>query len=132
MTTSNRQPSEALLALASKLFDLARQGDTETLEAYMAAGAPADLTNDKGDSLLMLAAYHGHAATVQSLLDHGADPNRINDRGQSPLAGAIFKNEVDVVRALVNHGADPAYGKPSALDTARMFGREELLTKVSH
>lgn len=133
MTTSGRpQPSEALLALAAKLFDLARQGNTEALIAYLSAGAPADLTNDKGDSLVMLAAYHGHAETVQALLDHGADPNRINDRGQSPLAGAIFKNAVDVVRVLVDHGADPSFGNPSALETARMFGKTDLLARVSH
>lgn len=132
MTTSDHQPSEALLALASKLFDLARQGDTETLSAYLDAGAPADLTNDKGDSLVMLAAYHGHASTVKTLVDHGGDPNRINDRGQSPLAGAVFKNAPDVVKVLLEAGGDPSLGHPSALDTARMFARTEMLNRVSH
>jgi ankyrin repeat protein len=128
MPTSNRrQPSDALLALAAKLFDLARQGETDTLAAYLDAGAPADLTNDKGDSLVMLAAYHGHAATVQTLLSHGADPNRVNDRGQSPLAGAVFKGSGDVVRILLGAGADPSFGQPNALETARMFGKTDLL-----
>src|SRR5699024_9900387 len=45
---------------------------------------PQNLTNDSGDTLLMLAAYHGHADTVRALLTRGADPNRLNDRGQSP------------------------------------------------
>jgi len=132
MTSSSHQPSDALLALASKLFDLARQGDTATLTAYLDAGAPADLTNDKGDSLVMLAAYHGHASTVKALLDHGGDPNRINDRGQSPLAGAVFKNAADVVRVLLDAGADPTFGHPSALETARMFARTEMLNTTSH
>ena len=128
MTNPDRRPpSDAVLALASKLFDLARQGDGDTLKAYLDAGAPADLTNDKGDSLVMLAAYHGHAATVAALLSRGADPNRINDRGQSPLAGAVFKGSADVVRLLLEAGADPSFGKPSALETARMFGKTDLL-----
>ncbi|MFD3451388.1 ankyrin repeat domain-containing protein [Streptomyces sp. NPDC058691] len=116
-----------VLQLAAKVFDLAREGGTETLVAYVDAGVPANLTNDRGDTLVMLAAYHGHAATVAALLRHGADPDRPNDRGQTPLAGAVFKGEDEVVRALIDAGADPAAGTPSAIDTARMFGKTELL-----
>lgn len=116
-----------VLQLAAKVFDLARQGGTETLVAYVDAGVPANLTNDRGDTLVMLAAYHGHAATVAALLRHGADPDRPNDRGQTPLAGAVFKGEDEVVRALLDAGADPAAGTPSAIDTARMFGKTDLL-----
>ena len=106
---------------------MARTGDTATLEAYLAAGVPANLSNDRGDSLIMLAAYHGHADTVAALLARGADPNRRNDRGQTPLAGAAFKGEDEVVRALLDGGADPLAGQPSAVDTARMFGRTDYL-----
>ncbi|HZG02168.1 MAG TPA: ankyrin repeat domain-containing protein [Streptomyces sp.] len=116
-----------VLQLAAKVFDLARDGDTDTLAAYVDAGVPVNLTNDKGDSLLMLAAYYGRTATVRALLERGADPNRINDRGQSPLAGAVFKDEEEMVRLLLEAGADPSAGRPSAIDTARMFGRDGLL-----
>jgi ankyrin repeat protein len=116
-----------LVAFATKVFGLARAGAADELAAYLDSGVPVNLTNDKGDSLLMLAAYHGHAATVRALLARGADPDRANDRGQAPLAGAVFKNEPDVVRALLEAGADPGVGRPSAVDTARMFGNEEFL-----
>ncbi|MFJ4848146.1 MULTISPECIES: ankyrin repeat domain-containing protein [unclassified Streptomyces] len=116
-----------VLQLAAKVFDLARQGGTETLVAYVDAGVPANLTNDRGDTLVMLAAYHGHADTVAALLRHGADPDRPNDRGQTPLAGAVFKGEDEVIRALLDAGADPAAGTPSAIDTARMFAKNDLL-----
>ncbi|MCF3123892.1 MULTISPECIES: ankyrin repeat domain-containing protein [Streptomyces] len=123
--------SEALdpevVELATKIFDLARQGDTAALVAYVDAGVPANLTNDSGDSLVMLAAYHGHAEAVRALVARGADTNSANDRGQTPLAGAVFKGEDAVVRALLEGGADPAAGMPSAIDTARMFGKVELL-----
>lgn len=120
-------PDPEVIELASKVFDLARTGDAETLAAYLDAGVPANLTNDRGDSLVMLAAYHGHADAVTALLARGADADRANDRGQTPLAGAVFKGEDAVVRALLTGGANPEAGTPSAVDTARMFGKAELL-----
>ncbi|KAF2685984.1 ankyrin [Lentithecium fluviatile CBS 122367] len=79
------------LDLAAKLFDLARAGSTATLSQYLAAGVPKNFTNASGDTLLMLAAYHGNAETTKMLLDAGADPNVLNGRGQSVIAGAVFK-----------------------------------------
>ncbi|MET7703873.1 ankyrin repeat domain-containing protein [Streptomyces sp. NPDC005485] len=120
-------PDPEVVELATKIFDLARRGENEALVAYVDAGVPANLTNDRGDSLVMLAAYHGHAEAVRALLERGAEADRINDRGQTPLAGAVFKGEEAVIRALLEAGADPAAGTPSAADTARMFGKTELL-----
>ncbi|WP_030677822.1 ankyrin repeat domain-containing protein [Streptomyces cellulosae] len=120
-------PDPEVVELATKIFDLARRGQTEELVAYVDAGVPANLTNDRGDSLVMLAAYHGHADAVRALLARGAEADRINDRGQTPLAGAVFKGEEEVIKALLEAGADPASGTPSAVDTARMFGKTQLL-----
>ncbi|MFE6102809.1 ankyrin repeat domain-containing protein [Streptomyces laurentii] len=120
-------PDPEVVELASRVFDLARVGDATTLAACLDAGVPADLTNDRGDSLVMRAAYHGRAEAVAVLLARGADADRANDRGQTPLAGAVFKGEDAVVRALLAGGANPESGTPSALDTARMFGKIELL-----
>ncbi|MGW1161825.1 ankyrin repeat domain-containing protein [Streptomyces sp. NPDC002513] len=120
-------PDPEVVELATKIFDLARRGETEALAAYVDAGVPANLTNDRGDSLVMLAAYHGHADAVRALLARGAEADRVNDRGQTPLAGAVFKGETEVIRALLDGGADPAAGTPSAVDTARMFGKNDLL-----
>jgi ankyrin repeat protein len=117
-----------LVEFATKLFGFARTGQTDTLTAYVDAGVPADLTNDSGDTLLMLAAYHGHPETVRALLDRGADAGRPNDRGQTPLAGAVFKKEPEVVRALLDAGADPHAGTPSAVEAARMFGHDDFLS----
>ncbi|WPG98287.1 putative ankyrin repeat protein [Acrodontium crateriforme] len=123
-------PSElppAAVELASKLFDFARAGKSSELEQYLEAGIPVNLTNHKGDTLLMLAAYHGHLETVTLLLDKGADVNGLNDRGQSVIAGAVFKGYDDVVRVLVDRGADVRVGQPSAVETAKMFKRDECM-----
>ena len=120
-------PDDETLALAHTLFDAAREGNSALLGGYLAAGAPATLTNAAGDSLLMLAAYHGHADTVRLVLAHGGDANTANDRGQTPLAGAVFKGYPDVVRLLVEAGADPDAGNPSARAAAQMFARTDIL-----
>lgn len=121
MTQPAPEPSEAEQELAGRLFDFARTG-SEQLLAYVDAGVPVNLRNDSGDSLLMLAAYHGHARLVRGLLQREADPDALNDRGQSPLAGAVFKGETDVIAALTDGGADPDAGHPSAREAAAMFG----------
>jgi uncharacterized protein len=114
-------------APTEKLFDLARDGDTAALAQYLDAGTPATVTNEAGDSLVMLAAYYGQAETVELLLARGADPNQENFKGQTPLAGAVFKGKAEIVQALLAAGADPTAGFPSAIDAARMFGKTDLL-----
>lgn len=116
-----------MLELAERLFDAARSGDTGMLRTYLDAGIPATLTNAAGDSLLMLAAYHGHADLAGLLIERGAEVNTLNDRGQSPLAGAVFKGYPEVLRVLVAAGADPDSGNPSARAAAQYFQRPELL-----
>lgn len=120
-------PDLQLVSLAHACFDFARAGDTERLRAYVEQGVPVNLTDATGNTLLMLAAYHGHAEAVGALVALGADPDRTNDRGQSPLARAIVKGEDDVVRVLLSAGADPDVGTPSAREIAEMFDRAELL-----
>ncbi len=121
----------AVVELATRLFNMARTGQATQLAAYLDAGVSPNLSNQRGDTLVMLAAYHGHADAVRALLARGADADRLNDRGQTPLAGAVFKDEEDVIRALLEGGADPEAGHPSALDTARMFGRDDLVALLS-
>ncbi|EHY87308.1 ankyrin repeat domain-containing protein [Saccharomonospora azurea] len=109
-------------------MDLAREGDTTQLLEFLDHGLPVDVTDPSGNTLLMLAAYHGHAPTVRALLDRGADPDRRNARDQSPIAGALFKGEDEVVAVLREAGADLDAGTPTARAAAVMFGREHLLS----
>jgi uncharacterized protein len=127
------QPSNAAgldaetLAFAHRMFDLAHDGQDAQLAAYIDAGLPVNLTNDKGDTLLILAAYHGHPATVAALLARGADPGRLNDRGQTALTAATFRRCAEAVSALLDAGADPAQGPQSALATAGFFDLPDML-----
>ncbi|KAI4192341.1 MAG: hypothetical protein LQ348_003194 [Seirophora lacunosa] len=148
-TDPSTLPQEAI-DLATRFFNAARTGDLPIFEQSIPAGLPANLTNDKGDTLLMLASYHTHPELVSYLLARGADPNTLNERGQSPLAGAVFQaagapgghgaasapgsavnedrsrdeweNEADrVVQMLLDAGADVDKGRPSARESVEMF-----------
>ncbi|KFX92411.1 hypothetical protein V495_04995 [Pseudogymnoascus sp. VKM F-4514 (FW-929)] len=116
--------SPEAIAFAARMYDAARAGQLDVFEQALPAGLPANMTNEKGDSLLMLAAYHGHSELVKLLISHGANPNALNDRGQSPLAGAVFKNETEVVKALLEGGADPDHGAPSAMEAIVLFKKD--------
>jgi ankyrin repeat protein len=120
------QLDEETLAFAHRMFDLARSGSTEALGAQVDAGLPVNLTNDKGDTLLILAAYHAHPDTVAALVQRGADVTRANDRGQTALAAGVFRQSREIVTTLLAAGADPAGGNPSAIETAVFFDLPEM------
>ncbi|MEX5271239.1 ankyrin repeat domain-containing protein [Kocuria sabuli] len=135
MTENPQQPqdqpapqlTEEEMAYVVSLFDMAREGRTEELLPAVQAGVPVNLTNGKGDTLLILAAYHQQEDTVAALLGAGADPDRVNDNGQTALMSAIFRGNEAVVRALLEAGASQTAGAHSAADFARVFERTDLL-----
>lgn len=118
------------LAFAARVFQYARMVHAEELAELFGQGLPANLRNDKGDSLLMLAAYNGQAAAARAILEAGGDPELANDRGQTPLAGAAFKGDAEIVRLLLEHGAQvdgAGDGSRTALMVAAMFDRTEIV-----
>lgn len=125
-TPDRVQAGADAIEFAHRMFDLARSGD-ERLLAYLDQGVPAALTDAAGNTLVMLAAYHGHAQLVAGLAERGVDVDAANDRGQTPLAGAVFKADPDVIRSLMRAGANPDLGTPSARESAVFFGKTELV-----
>jgi len=120
----NDEQARRVLELA---MDLAREGRTAELAEFLDHGLQVDVADPGGNTLLMLAAYHGQDETLGMLLERGADPNIRNGRDQSPVAGALFKGEDSVVARLVAAGADLDAGTPTAREAAAMFGRTSLL-----
>ena len=121
---------DATLDFASQVFDLARAGDAAMLAQLLDKGLPPNLRNQKGDSLLMLASYHGHLEAVRVLLTHKADPDLRNENGQTPIAGAAFKGNLPMIELLLAHGADVEGASPdgrTALMIAAMFNRTEIV-----
>ena len=122
-----QQLSEESMELAAQLFDVARDGDTATLKAYLDQGLKRNLRNGGGDTFLTLAAYYKHPETVRMLIGAGVDVAAVNDRGQDALGCATFRRDEESMRALLAAGADPDGGSPSAREVARTFGLEDML-----
>lgn len=117
-------------ALVLELFQLVRAGDTARLSRLLAMGLVPNLRDGKGDSLLMLACYHGHAELAGMLLRHGADTGLANDRGQTPLAAAAFRGDEAIARLLLESGATADARMPggrTALMLAAMFDRTAIV-----
>ena len=117
------EPTDEMIQIALELFDAARAGETDRVLAYVDAGVPVDLTDHQGNTLLMLAAYHGHAALVDGLAERGANVDCANDRDQVALAGALFKGYDDVVTTLLRRSASLDVGTPTPRDAAATFER---------
>src|SRR5258708_27134739 len=77
-------------------LNFARNGEANHLAAMLNAGLPVNLSDVKGNSLLMLASYNGEVETTRMLLEHGADADRRNDRGPTPLRGAAFHGHEEI------------------------------------
>lgn len=119
-----------IIAFAQRIFQYSRAGFAQELAEMLEQGLPPNLRNDKGDSLLMLACYHGHHDAAQVLLDHGGDPELVNDSGQTPLAGAAFRGNPAIVRLLLQYGADVNHCGPDGrtpLIIAAMFNRTGIV-----
>lgn len=123
---------EETLAAVVACFDVVRSGDSQKLDELLANGLPPNLTNDSGDTLLILAAYHAHPQCVRLLLEAGADHGRVNDRGQTALGCAVFRRDSEVVRQLLAAGADPQGGSPSAVAVANQFQLHDMKQLMEH
>lgn len=118
--------TEDELDLLRQSFEWARTGDLTQLATLLTMGVPSNLTNERGDSLLILAAYHCHEDVVRLLLDHGADVQRYNDNGQTALGAAVFRRAEPIVAMLLNAGADPDVGPRSAREVAEFFDLSDM------
>ncbi|RXJ96698.1 hypothetical protein CRU94_00865 [Arcobacter sp. AHV-9/2010] len=111
-------------------LDFARVGKTQDLKAMIEAGMSVNLSDHKGNTLLMLASYNGNFETTSMLVDLKADIDRKNDKGQTPLAGVCFKGYFDIVKILVEAGAN--INENNGLGTtplifASMFGHTQIV-----
>lgn len=111
-------------------FNCARYGKTEDLRVMLNTGMSVDLCDNKGNTLLMLAAYNGNFETTKLLIDYGANIDKKNFKGQTPLGGVCFKGDKKIAELLVKKGANIYKNngfKTTPLMFAAIFGNYEIV-----
>ncbi|MCC7386607.1 MAG: ankyrin repeat domain-containing protein [Deltaproteobacteria bacterium] len=122
----NDEEAQRLLQAA---FDAARAGDSSQIGRLLDQGVPVNAQNERGDTMLMLASYHGHLAATELLLARGGDPMLRNASGQNPLAGAAFKGHLEIIRRLATQASVDEAGPDgkTALMFAAMFNKVDVV-----
>lgn len=110
------------------LHNAAKRGDIATLDEALAAGAPIDQPNEKGDSPLMLAIYKRNVAAALHILKSSANINFKNEKnGTTPLFATViwdYPEMTEFRQQLLEAGADP--------NTVSSNGLTPLMRSVWH
>lgn len=81
-------------------------GDTAKVTEGLNQGIEVNVTDEHGQTALMLAADQGHVDTVKLLLQHRASLDLQNKLGGTALMLASFNGHLEVVTELLKAGAD--------------------------
>ncbi|MGB7065806.1 MAG: ankyrin repeat domain-containing protein, partial [Syntrophobacteria bacterium] len=85
----------------------AAEGDTQTVEYFLQARMDPNVTDEKGNTALIVAAKDGQLEIVEMLLDKGADiEGRDAKFGGTPLIWAAIRGQTETVKLLLGKGAD--------------------------
>ena len=95
--------------ICQQLVDAATRGDTDMVMSLLNPVTdppslphhPTQRINDRGKTLLQLAAKHGHVALVTSLIDQGANADDIDEA----LLQAVIEKQVTTSQLLLDKGA---------------------------
>jgi ankyrin repeat protein len=124
-------PEDQRSTFIEGVFDLARTGRTAELREMIESGVPIDVSNARGDTLLIVAAYAQQPEAVSALLALGAPKDAVNQMGQTAISCVVFRNDPAILDLLLEAGADPDAGAHTALAIAQQFGITDMVELLS-
>lgn len=91
---------------AKSIFDIARKGSLEEIEAFLKTNPNAiDALNNNGFTPLILACYSGNNKVATHLIEKGCDVNYKSEMGTALMA-AVVRGNPEMVTILLNNNAD--------------------------
>ena len=136
-TRPARPPAGGLTALVFA----SRQGDIESVQVLLDAGADVNQTTEYGWTPLLAAVQNRYYGLARLLLERGADPNIANRGGWTPLYIATDNRNIEggdyptrrpdldhleLIAALLARGADPDARMASSTETRTIFTHQWL------
>lgn len=106
--------------------------DAKEVVAQLARGADANMSDEEGNTLLILAAREGSPDAAEVLLKAGAKPHLVNAYGDTALHAAAYGGQERIVNALLDRGA-PVGANPlgwTPLMYAAYGGHGKVLRKL--
>lgn len=126
--------AETEAKLTEVMIQAAREDDIVTINEYLKEGFTPNIRSTRGDTLLIVAAYHDSTQTVDRLLTHPEiDLEARNRMGLTAIAAAAFKGHKRPLQALLNHGANvnAANGtNQTAIMFAALAGKTECVSML--
>ena len=89
-----------------EIHEAIRKNDIKRVKRLINQGVYVNTSNEKGSSLLHLAARFGHPNIVLALTEQGADVNATNYSGETPLHLAAWYGHLNTALTLIEQGAD--------------------------
>lgn len=82
-------------------FDAAITGDVVLIKKYLKKGISIDVTDEDGDTALIIASSYGYLNVVDLLIKKGANVNFQNDKGRTAVMTASSKGEIATLDLLI-------------------------------
>ncbi len=135
------RPARPLTGGLTALVFAARQGDVESAQVLLDAGADVNRTTEYGWTPLLAAVHNRHYRLAMRFLARGADPNIANGGGWTPLYLATDNRNIEagdyptrrpdldhleLIAALLTRGADPNARMASSTETRTIFTHQWL------
>ncbi|MGL5640182.1 MAG: ankyrin repeat domain-containing protein [Mycoplasmoidaceae bacterium] len=92
--------------MANSLMFACSYGFIEIVEYLIEQGSKINMTDNEGNSLLMVASKEGQLKIVKTLLSKQIDINQVNKKGNNALMYAILSNHIDIVKILIENEID--------------------------
>lgn len=117
-----------------ELHRLVLAGDLQTLRPALSSGVDPAARDERGHTLLHLAAGMGHHDIVRFLCIKGFNANELNPQGQTALHFTAIYNLPEIAQVLIENGADKSLRDAegyTAQDRAAGYGYEELAAALA-
>lgn len=116
---------------AVDVFNAARGGDIDALQAYHEQGGDLNVANPRGHTPFILAAYYDQPEVMHWLKQAGADVCAVDEQGSNAFMGVAFRGYDHLAEWLLEHtdcGVNyQNYAGQTALMMAALFGREAMI-----